>query len=171
MCVLFGLFCCSDTNTGLPCRTYVIGGNHLFPPTAAPQEPMVSLPFRPPSLNRQYSHTALYPSVPPNLSNLPSLTLQAIFEPIRQVLWDSPVYFIRLPSPPSHFSNLHNKRCETVLAFINRLPATPIHFQTDTLSAVIQSRIFHHMTCPSKLFLNRYDKRFGYRIAIYVGNK
>ena len=30
LCSLFGLFCCSDTNTPRPCSTDTIGGSHRF---------------------------------------------------------------------------------------------------------------------------------------------
>ena len=32
VCSLFGLFCCSDTNTPFPCSTDSIGAIHCFPP-------------------------------------------------------------------------------------------------------------------------------------------
>ena len=46
MCSLFVLFCCSDKNTLRPCSTDAICASHRFPPPAAPQDPMVALPFQ-----------------------------------------------------------------------------------------------------------------------------
>ena len=43
---LFGLLCCSETNTLCPCSTNKIGGSHCFPPPATPQDPMVKLLFQ-----------------------------------------------------------------------------------------------------------------------------
>ena len=45
VCSLFVLLFCSDTDTLRPCSTKAIGAIHRFPPPAAPQEPMMSLPF------------------------------------------------------------------------------------------------------------------------------
>ena len=136
LCSLFGLFYCSDTNTPHPCSTDIIDGSHRFPPPAAPQDPMVALPFQLPALNRPSDRNSLYPSVPPNLSNLPSLPLQSIFQTTCQALWDSPIFFIRLTAPSNPFSNWHAKPCDPVPSFLNRLPAPPSHFLTDTPSAV-----------------------------------
>ena len=46
VCSLFGLLFCSDTNTPRPCSTDVSGARHRFPPSVAPQEPMVALLFQ-----------------------------------------------------------------------------------------------------------------------------
>ena len=45
MCNLFVLFFFSDTNTLRPCNTDIIGASHHFPQPAAPQDPIVALPF------------------------------------------------------------------------------------------------------------------------------
>ena len=86
VCSLFGLFFCYDTKNPRPCSTGTIGGSHRFLSPAASQEPMVALPFRPPSLNRRSACTALYPSGQPDQSILPILPLQANFEPTLQEL-------------------------------------------------------------------------------------
>ena len=108
---------------------------------------MVTLPFRPPALNRWSARISLSPSGLPERSSQPSLSLQAIFKPTHQVLWAS---LITCPSKP--FSNQHAKRCEPVLSFLNILPAPTSHFRTGTPSSVSQSRLFNQITCPSKPF-------------------
>ena len=45
-CSIFVLFCCSNTNDPRHLITYAIGAGHRFPPPAAPQDPMLALPFR-----------------------------------------------------------------------------------------------------------------------------
>ena len=141
VCSLFGLFCCSDTNTLRPCITNAIGGSHPFPPSASPQEPMMVLPFHLPSLNCLSVHTALYQSGKPGRSSLSSLPLQAIFKPTRQVLWASPVFFIRLIAPPSHF-------------------------RTNTTSAVSQSC----NSSSDSSFINEYSgiKQFSMLLLMYL---
>ena len=119
----------------------------------------------------------------------PYLPLQAIFWPTCQAKPCEivPSFFNRLPAPPWHFrtdtpklSPVRHSRnsstyylplqaifkltrqlnlCDPVPSFLNRLPAPPIHFQTNRPSTVSQSRIFHQITCPSKPFLKRHTKR------------
>ena len=157
MCSLFVFFRCSDTNTLCPCITNAISNIHQFPPPAAPQEPMVAIPFQSLSLNRQSVCTALTPSVPPEWLNLtspplqaifnqhnkfcePYLSLKAIFEPTCQNLWSSPFITHQITCPSKPFLNQHAKRCEPVLSFLIRLPAPPSHFRTNMPSTVSQSR-------------------------------
>ena len=128
MCSLFVLFCCYGTNTLRPCSSDAIGDIHRFPPPAAPQDPMVALPFRPPALNCQYIHTDLYPLGPLDQSSLPSLLLKAIFKRTHWVMWT-------LPDTPSYFRN-----------------NTPIQALWD--SPIIPQQI----TCPSKPFSNQHAK-------------
>ena len=45
VCILFVLFCCSDTNNPCPCITDTIWAIHHLPYPAAPQEPTVVLLF------------------------------------------------------------------------------------------------------------------------------
>ena len=132
---LFLLLCFPDTNNPRPSIADAIGGSHRFLPPAAPQYPMVVLPFWPPELNRLSAHISLSPAVPPDQSILPSLLLKNI-------------------------SNRDSKFCDTVLSFLVILPAPPRHFWTDTPSAVSQYHIFYHIICPSKQFSNRHAKRY-----------
>ena len=98
VCNLFGLFSCFDTNTPRPCSISIIGCIQCFLESAAPQDPIVALPFRPSAINHQPVYTALSPLGPPNQSSLKSLPLQTIFERPNQALRDSPVFFIRFVS-------------------------------------------------------------------------
>ena len=182
LCNLSVLFCCYYTNTTHTCSTNTIGGLHRFLPPSASQEPMVALPFRPPDLNCQSARTHLSPSGTPARSSQQNLPLQAIFEPTSQLLWASTVFFIRLHTPPIHFRTDTPSTVSQSHLFI-KLPAPSSHFWTYTLSAVSQSchsypyylphqdifePIFqalwsnsiipHHITCPSKTFLNWHDK-------------
>ena len=132
VCSLFVLFWFPDKNTPRPCITDAIGGSHRFPLPVSPQYPMAELPFQPPTLNRLSARTSLYPLIPPDQSSLSSLLLRAIFEPKRQVLWSIPFFLIVLPAPPIHF------RTNTPSAV-----SQSCHFSTDylTLQAIFEPTI------------------------------
>ena len=52
-----------------------------------------------------------------------------------------------------------SKRCEAVLSLLNRLPAPPRHFRTDTPSAVSQCHNYSTYYLPLKTILNWHAKR------------
>ena len=111
---------------------------------------MVALLFKMPPLNRQSTLTVLSPLVPPNQSSLTIQPFQAVFEPTHQLLWSSPIFFVRfissysLSDPPDRSS----------------LPSltSPSHFRTNTPSVVSHSCLFHQIIWPSKPFLNQHSK-------------
>ena len=127
----------------------------LWDSPVIPQQ--ITWPSKP--FSNQYSKTIFVKQS--HRSSTDYLPLQAIFEPPRQ-----------------------SNPCEIVPSFLNRLPAPPSHFRTNMPSAMLQSRNYssdylplqlifkptrqalwaslvipHHITCPSKLFLNRHARR------------
>ena len=93
-------------------------------------------------------------------------SLQAIFEPMQQALWAIPIFFIRLPAPPSHFwtkmpSAMSQSRIFHQIHFIGLIirstrpikpakPYPPSYFWTDKPSSVSQS----HYSSSDSSFIN-----------------
>ena len=106
---LFGLFCCSDTNTPLPCSTNGIYGIHRFPPPTAP-------------------HCQCWRSCSghlPSTVNLPTPPCLRQVHPNNQACQTC---------PSKTFANRHAKRCETVPSFSK--PTYPaIHTSRDNCGA------------------------------------
>ena len=154
VCSLFGLFCCSDTNTPRPCSTGAIGGRHRLTLPLKSQWWRSCSAF-PQSLFRTHCPVSIRYTWPikPAKPTHPSHSWTNTPSAVRQSH-----IFHQINSPSKPFSNQHANSCEPVPSFLNRLPAPIRHFWTYTPSAVSQYHLFHQITCPSKPFSNQNAK-------------
>ena len=108
---------------------------------------------------------------PPSTVDLPTLTCPHQVHPTGQAIQACPSkpFFNDqakccepyLPSQSIFKPTCQAKTCDTSLSFLNRLPAPPRYFQTDTpIQSLWSSPVIpQHINCPSNTFSNQQAKR------------